>query len=143
MKFGKRVGPDAEKVEYSNSCDFGINVFLNFLRDLDLRICQISSQMEEVETFHLLKLAKKRSGKFSTKVEKFPVPSYGAQILQTRRSRCRKTIFAKVENFPPKVEECPPLPNVPIHVILEYFFLEVENFPLKCKIFHFPRLGSD
>ena len=66
-----------------------------------------------------------QSGKFSTKVEKSPILSIGDEIWQTRRSRCRKQNFTKVEIFPPKVENFPPLQNVPIHAILQkkFFFL--------------------
>ena len=86
-----------------------------------------------------------QSGKFSTKVEKSPILSIGDEIWQTRRSRCRKQNFTKVEIFPPKVENFRPLQNVPIHAILQknFFFcrfLEVENYPLKWKIFQFLHL---
>ena len=87
-----------------------------------------------------------QSGKFSTKVEKSPILSIGDEIWQTRRSRCRKQNFTKVEIFPPKVENFRPLQNVPIHAILQkiFFFckfLKVENFPPKWKKFQFYPLG--
>ena len=62
------------------------------------------------------------SGKFSTKVKKISTSSIWDGIWQTRMSRCRKK--TEVGNFPP-------LQNVPIHAILEYFFFwKWKNFPL-------------
>ena len=49
--------------------------------------------------------------------------------LKFGNAKVQKPIFfAKVENFPPKVEKFPPVQNVPIHVILEYKFFFVEFF---------------
>ena len=59
----------------------------------------------------------------------------------TRRSRCRKTNFTKVENFPPKVENFRPLQNVPIHAILQkkFFFLQLfESGKFSTKVEKFP-----
>merc|ERR1712001_524857 len=91
-KFSTKSGKISTSAECSNSCDFGIKIFF-------------FGNFSKWKIFH-------QRGKISTS-------SFWDAIWQTRRSRCRKKKFTEVENFPQKVENFPPLQNVPIHVILE------------------------
>merc|ERR1711923_277927 len=139
MKFGKREGLDAE-----NKISPKWKFFHQKWKIFDL--CRMFQFMQFCKkNFFFLQIF--QSGKFSTKVEKSPILSIGDEIWQTRRSRCRKQNFTKVEIFPPKVENFPPLQNVPIHAILQknFFFFanfsKVENFPPKWKKFQIFPLG--
>ena len=131
--------------ECSNSCDFGIKIFFcNFLKVenfppkwKNFHFASLNSNLTNAKVQNP-KTKFRQSGKFSTSAEcsnscdsgikifleifqsgKISTSSIWDAIWQTRRSRCRKKKFTKVENFPAKVEKFPPLQNVPIHVILE------------------------
>merc|ERR1712030_176417 len=110
IKFGKREGLDAEN-KISPKWKFFHQKWKIFDLCRMFQFMQFCKKNFFFATFSKWKIFH-QSGKISTL-------HLWAQIWQTRRSRTRKKNFAKVENFPPKVEKFPLLQNVPINVILE------------------------
>ena len=108
--FSTKSGKFSTSAECPNSCDFGINFFFwDFL---------------EVENFPP-----------KSKNVHFPPSGWVWARFEVQMKKKNST---KVDIFPPKVENFPPLQNVPIHSILE---TKIGNGLLKWKNFHFLHSG--